>query len=287
MELSLVSHLHGDGDLLEAWIRHYLRLGVSSFHLIVHGPREENDLLYLLKEVYPIHIESEYDGPFATEEKRFRLNCLLKRLCGRWLLLVDSDEFAELPYRTISSTVRMLRLTRTTALPAPMLQHLTPDGCLDTPATIEDPFHVLPMCSIDLYRRMGVDAAVNKYPLFYCGSHTELSDGGNHFCQAGNIASPWLRGVTHHFKFRRSVIRRIEDRIRSGHSWHHESVRFLQYLEGHSNRLPLEAAFPYSRDELFRRGLLRKLAPASVLRQLLLRKTARDRDPVSHPGECV
>ena len=48
MELRVVSHVNGDGDLLEAWFKYYRRLGVSSFHLVVHGPREENERLYAL-----------------------------------------------------------------------------------------------------------------------------------------------------------------------------------------------------------------------------------------------
>ena len=38
MQLELVSHVNGDGDLLDSWFRYYLRLGVASFRLIVHGP---------------------------------------------------------------------------------------------------------------------------------------------------------------------------------------------------------------------------------------------------------
>jgi hypothetical protein len=58
----LVSHVNRDDDLIEAWVRHYLDLGVSSFHLIAHRGRSENALLYALRERYPIHIEDEYGG---------------------------------------------------------------------------------------------------------------------------------------------------------------------------------------------------------------------------------
>jgi hypothetical protein len=257
MKLRLVSHINGDGDLLEGWFKYYRNLGVSSFHLIVHGPREKNRRLYALKDLYAVIIEDTYDGPFDSEEKKRRLNWLLAGMRRQWLVLVDSDEFVEFPYRTISRTIRMSKMAGKNALFAPMLQHLTLDGSLDTPEVVEDPFRTFPLCSIDLYQRMGVEACITKYPLFYCTDRTALEDGGNHNCPSGNSDSS-LQGVTHHFKFRRSVLQRLDSRIYSSHPWRHESVQFQQYLTSNSNRLPTEGAFTWSRNELFRRGLLRK-----------------------------
>ena len=77
MELGIVSHIKGDGDLLESWFKYYRRLGVSSFHLIVHGSQEENRRLYALKDSYPVIIEDTYKGPFDCDEKKRRLNALL------------------------------------------------------------------------------------------------------------------------------------------------------------------------------------------------------------------
>ncbi len=204
MKLGLVSHVNGDGDLLEAWFKYYCRLGVSSFHLIVHGPKEENERLYALKDSYPVIIEDTYEGPFDSEEKKRRLDSMLARMRRQWLVLADSDEFVEFPYRKIFTTIRFLELAGKNALYAPMVQHLTLDGSLDTPEVVEDPFRTFPLCSIDLYQKMGVQASFKKYPLFYCTDRTMLEDGGNHNCPNGNFTSS-LQGVTHHFKFRRSV----------------------------------------------------------------------------------
>lgn len=267
MELGLISHINGDGDLLEAWFRYHLRLGVSTFHLIVHGSREENGRLYELKKSFPIIIEDAYEGPFDGEEKKRRLNSLLARMRGQWVVLVDSDEFVEFPYRTISTTIRMLRLARKNALFAPMVQHLTLDGSLDTPVIVENPFHTFPLCSVNLYQSMGVQADIRKYPLFYCTDRTALSDGGNHNCPNGNAVSS-LQGVTHHFKFRRSVGKRLDSRIHSSHPWRHESVQFQNYFACNANRLPTEGAFAYSRAELLRRGLLRRFTFMTGLRYL-------------------
>ncbi len=267
MHLELVSHVNGDGDLLDAWFRYYLRMGVSSFRLIVHGPDEENRTLYALKDKYPIVIEDTYATPFHSEEKARRLNKLLTRLRGRWLILVDSDEFVEFPYASIETMTRVLKLMGRNAFSAPMVQHLTADGTLETPAVIEDPFLTFPLCSVDLYQRMHVKASIAKHPLFYCTDQTAIREGGNHNCPYGNATSS-LRGVTHHFKFRRTVHNRLDNRINSAHPYRHESVQFREYLESNGNRLPLEGAFPYSRRELFRRDLLQRFTFGTVVRHL-------------------
>ncbi len=269
MKLRLVSHINGDGDLLEAWLRYYRRLGVTSFHLIVHGPRVENARLFALKDSYPVIIEDSYEGPFDSGEKEKRLNSLLARTRQQWLILVDSDEFVELPYRRAVTTIRMLELAGANALFAPMVQHLTLDGSLDTPEVVEDPFRAFPLCSVDLYQKMDVKASIRKYPLFYCASRTLLADGGNHAPPIGDpsVLSS-LRGVTHHFKFRRSVAQRLDNRIQSSHPWRHESVQFQRYLENNAYRLPTDGSFTYSRRALFRRELLRRFTFGTSLRFL-------------------
>jgi Glycosyl transferase family 2 len=265
MELRVLSHINADGDLLEAWFKHYRRLGASSFHLIVHGPRDENERLYALKDSHPVVIEDAYQGTFHSEEKKRRLNSLLARMRGQWVVVADSDEFVEFPYRSIAATVWMLRLIRRNALFAPMLQHLTVDGSLDTPEVVTDPFRTFPLCSVDLYQIMGVGAAITKWPLFYCTDRTQLQEGGNHSCPIGNAGTS-MQGVTHHFKFRRSISLRLSERSHSAHPWRHESAQFRNYLETHGNLLPTEGAFVYSRDSLVRRGLLRKFTGMMAVR---------------------
>jgi hypothetical protein len=255
--MKLISHVNGDGDLLDAWFRHYTALGVRAFHLIVHGPRAENTRLFDLLGSHPIHIEDEYEGEFHSTEKLRRMNLVLSRLRGEWIVLVDSDEFLELPYSSLQKTARVLERLRADVLPAPFLQRLTIDGSLDTPAVIDDPFRTFPLCSADLYRRMGVDASCTKHPLLFATGSTELYDAGNHGLPFGSRCrlAP-VQGVTHHFKWRRTVFERLRARVESAHPWRHESAGFASYLRSHANRLPVEGAFRYSRGELFQRGLL-------------------------------
>jgi glycosyltransferase involved in cell wall biosynthesis len=263
MSLKLVSHVNADNDLIESWLKYYLRLGIEHFHFVVHGSREDNHQLFAIRDSYPITIEDAYEGSFHIDEKKKRLDAVLARHTGQWLLLVDSDEFVEFPYKDIPETIRQLDSRHANLMAAPMLQRLTADGSLETPPVIEDPFEKFPFCSVDLYRRMGVKGDIFKFPLFFCGENTRLAEGGNHHPVLGDETRPTsIVGVTHHFKFRRAVSQRLENRINSDHPWRSESVQFREYLEKHSNRLPLEGAFRYSREELFLRGLLRTL-PAS------------------------
>ena len=275
MNVTLVSHVNGDGDILRAWCRYYRVLGVTSFHLIAHGSEADNATLSELRREFPIKICDAYASPFTTVEKKARLDAVLATLSNQWVLEVDSDEFVELPGRDVAHTVRLLEGVGGSALPAPMIQRIRADGSLASPLIVENPFREFPLCAVNLYRDMGVRAAIDKYPLFYCGQSTRLGEGGNHSVPAGCRGAPSvLQGVTHHFKWRASVIQRLVDRAFGPHSWRYVSHDFLAYLERMGGRLPTAGAFAYSRAELFRRGLLRRPRPLENL-LLRIRPTAR------------
>lgn len=261
MNLKLLSHVNADSDIIEAWVKYYLGLGVDQFHLIVHGPPVENQRLFEIKESYPIFIEDTYGGPFDGDQKKQRLDSLLARNPDQWVLLVDSDEFVEFPYRDIPATIKKLESVQANVLLAPMLQRFKADGTLASPAIVDDPFALFPLCSTDLYERMGSKACIRKCPLFYCSKGMRLLEEGNHSPPQGSeVRTSAALGVTHHFKFRRTVSERLHKRINSEYTFRHESVEFQDYLASHENHLPLEGGFAYSREELFRRGLLRKVS---------------------------
>jgi glycosyltransferase involved in cell wall biosynthesis len=281
MSLKLFSHVNADSDLIEAWLQYYLQLGIDAFHLIVHGPARENERLLELASSFPIIIEDMYEGPFDSDQKKSRLDVLLAQNSGQWVLLVDTDEFVEFPYEDIPETVKMLELANANLMPAPMLQRMTEDGSLDTPAVIENPFKLFPRCSTTLYRDMGMKGDVFKFPLFYCSRDTRLWEEGNHHPPLGcEPRAAGILGVTHHFKFRRTVSQRLERMIRSEHPWRHESVQLHTYLESHSNRVPLDGTFVYSREELFRRRLLRRLPDTAPPK-------SRTDTPVNNTGEAI
>ena len=273
--MRLLCHINDDEDLLQAWLDYYAGLGVSSFHFIVHGAVSENVKLFQLAKLYPIRVEDAYEGPFSGIEKLRRIEPVLAHWKGQWVLWVDSDEFVEFPYRGLTTTIRVLEFLKANALSAPMVQRLTEDGGLKTPETIADPFLYFPLCSVDLYRKMGVEALISKYPLFYCQDSTKISNGGNHNPPNGpfTVLSP-LQGVTHHFKWRGPALKKIVSRAQSAVPWRHESVGYLAYLESHDFHVPTADSFSYSRAELFRRGLLKKATACNVSTYLLRRMVA-------------
>jgi hypothetical protein len=257
--LPLVSHINRDDDILEPWLQYYLRLGVTRFDFVVHGGREENRTLYSLLDKYPIAIRDEYAGDFDPFEKRDRVTRVLKKLHCRWVILVDSDEFLELPYSSLRRTLRVMEWLRAVQLPAPMLQRFAGDGSIDVgpEAGVSDAF---PWCSTDLYARLGQpQAIITKYPLFRITRTTALRSGGFHYPPngKGSRTAPMM-GVTHHFKWRPAVRDRLELRANSTHPYRGESVQYLSYLSGSAWKLPTDGAFRYSRAELFRRGLLKR-----------------------------
>jgi glycosyltransferase involved in cell wall biosynthesis len=281
MKLKLISHVNADADLIEAWLNYYLQIGIDRFHLIVHGPPEENEKLFDIKASYPITIEDMYEGPFDSDQKKSRLDALLARSTDQWVILVDSDEFVEFPYRDIPETIKMLSHANANVMAAPMLQRLTGDGTLETPPLIENPFEIFTRCSTALYWRMGIKAEIFKFPLFYCVKGTRVLEEGNHNPPLGDDPRiSEILGATHHFKFRHTISQRLLKRIKSAHSFRGESVQFQEYLDAHSNRLPLEGSFEYSREELFRRGLLKQLRSVESRFQWLDRKM-----PISHQNE--
>jgi hypothetical protein len=190
--------------------------------------------------------------------KMRRLNDLLDKFRGQWIFLVDSDEFVELPYPSLDETIRGLESANVNCLAAPMLQRIRLDGSLHSSEIVRDPFADFPLCSQQLYKRMGSLGARLKFPLFQCTPETNIQIG-NHFAPSGAILSEEFRGVTHHFKWRRTVIERLSYMVEIGWPWAEtESAPYLRYLEAHNYCLPLEGAFMYSRDELCRRGLLKR-----------------------------
>ena len=265
MRIPLICHWRGDNDIAGAFLEHYSGW-VSEFHIILHGPRAESTALLDLQSRFPITIRDWYDSPYDEYEKERRLNRLIMEFVGQWVLVVDSDELVELPYRSVESTIVELEKAGATSLAAPMLQRLRMDGSLNSPEVIRDAFAEFPLCSEQLYTILGSTGVTAKYPLFRCRPRTAIGIGNHVPPNRIKALSDEFRGVTHHFKWKRTAVRRITSMIDVDWPWaKSESIPYLRYLDAHGQTLPLDGAFVYSRKELFRRGLLRRpAAPVGV-----------------------
>ncbi len=256
--MRLLCHLRDESDILEGWIRHYQRLGVSSLHLIVHGGPTQNARLFGLLGSAPITIEERVDGPHDEREKIARLQRVAERYPGEWLVLVDGDELLEVPYEDLPTTAARLDRVGANALQAPFLQRVRADGLLDTPEVLDDPLAELPLAVPGLIAALGSGACETKFPLLRVDPGLAIR-GGNHeppFGRGTLLSS--ARGVTHHVKWRRPLLARMAERIATGHTHRHESECYLDWLRAHAGTLPLHGAFRCTREELFQRGLLRR-----------------------------
>ena|ERR1043166_1406370 len=257
MKVPLLCQWSGDGDIAAAFLRHYIRW-VSEFHLILHGSEEANQVIVDLRRSFPIVIHDRYEGRFDDEEKKRRLNDLAAKFREQWLLVVDSDEFLELPYDTMDDAICNLEQFGFTYMAAPMLQRFRADCSLDSPEIVNEISDEFPMCSERLYELMGnVTGLTTKFPLFRCTAASTIGIGHhlppNQVCPDNQIS-----GVSHHFKWRSSAISRIAARIEEKWPWAEtESVFYLRYLEENGMKLPANGAFRYSREELFKRELLK------------------------------
>ncbi len=256
--MRLLSHLRDESDILEGWIRHYQRLGVRSFHLIAHGGPTHNARLFGLVGSAPIVIEERVEGPYDEHEKIRRLQRVAERYPGEWLVVVDGDELLEVPYDDLPTTAARLGAVGANALAAPFLQRVRADGRLETPAVLDDPLAELPLAVPGLIAALGSGAIETKFPLLRVGPGLAIQ-GGNHEPPLGrHTLLSSACGVTHHVKWRRPLLDRLEERIATDHVCRHESQCYLDWLRAHEGTLPLGGAFRCTRKELFARGLLRR-----------------------------
>jgi len=273
--VKLFAHVNRDDDILEAWVRHYLALGVTSLHVVMHGPQDQNRTLLALKGRYPITIEHAYTGEYRDENQAHHLTNLVRQHPGEWVFVVDSDEFVELPCESMEATIQVLERAGADALRAPLLQRIAADGSLPPCRPGEDPNDCYPLCSCWLYTHLGQpEANRQKFPLFFVTKDTRVHVG-NHAAPNRPARKSWLLGVTHHYKWRAIVRRRLAERAESGNTFRRESAGYRAAIEARGGRLPLTDTFPYSREALLRRGLLRSDTLKNRLRYRVARGLAR------------
>ena len=111
MDIKLISHINGDADLLPSWFQYYSDMGVRSFHIVVHGSKEDNHRIYELCKTFPVSIVAQYEGEFNIEKKKEHLQHCLDLYRDNWILLADSDEFVELPYTSLKTVVEEMENT--------------------------------------------------------------------------------------------------------------------------------------------------------------------------------
>ena len=263
---------HNDADILPFFLDHYRKLGVSGFLLALHGPWPEA-VLDGLTRAEDVAIWDLLGDAYEDSYRRSILNLMAEGEEGRWVVIVDVDEFLELPLRTLARTTAALEVMGHAALPAFMLQRVSEDGslpALDPELSIDEQ---LPMGSFGLCELMQTESTVwkTKYPLARVTPDFKI-DRGNHWPPVPRPQAHLpMRGVVHHFKWR-AALKTALDLPRGPSSNHYEMNAYRRWLDTHADRLPVTGARPVSRADLFDRCLLVKPSRRQLLHGSLRRK---------------
>ena len=267
-----------DRDILPQFLTHYRALGVSDFLFALHGAWPETSLDWLTRQD-DVAIWDLLGESFEETHKRSILNLMAERYPGKWVILVDADEFLELPLNTLARTIAALEVMGLDCLPAYLLQRMSKDGSLPVVDADRPWDEQFPDYNFGLCEDMGVENPVwkTKYPLAKVTEHYAM-DRGNHWpSNPMSLAHAPIRGIVHHLKWRSALLEAFESE-RGGTSNAYEMSHYQRWLHKNDNKLPTEQARPCSRDELIKRGLLVKpgrhhLKIGAVHRKL--RSTAR------------
>src|SRR5206468_11473561 len=110
----------------------------------------------------------------------------------------------------------------------------------------------------------------SKYPLFFVHPDTVVRRGCHLAPDDTGISGFGLRAVTHHYKWRASLLSVLEARARNNQA-NGQTMRVVaDWLAANGNRLPVEGAFEVSREALLWRGLLRRPARDDIAIGVLL-----------------
>lgn len=266
---------HNDADILPFFLAHYRKLGVSGFLLALHGPWPETTLDGLTREE-DVAIWDLLGDVYEDSYRRSILNLMADGERDRWVVVVDVDEFLELPFGTMKRTIAGLEVVGEAAMPAFLLQRISKDGglpVLDPSSPID---RQMPNGHFNLCEEMQTEKSVwkTKYPLSKVVPGFKI-DRGNHWPPvAGAQAHLPIRGVLHHFKWR-SALKTAFDLARGPSSNHDEMESYRRWLAAHDDRLPTKQARPVSRQDLFARGLLVKPDRRQLLHATLRRRSTK------------
>ncbi len=244
-----------DTDILHFFLAHYRGLGVTEFHIFIHGDWTAPEIAPLRAK--DVTIAGIVQGPFDEVRKSAILEAYAKGFTGEWVLFVDADEFLELPYPSLTLTIDGLASMRVGELPARLMQRAHPRGILASLEGFGSIDEAFPQYDYRLAERMNVRFPIwkNKYPLIQIGPAFRLARGFHMPAGGRPVAQVPIRAVLHHFKWRDRLLRAVERRRGEG-SNQTEQDAYRAWLEAHEFRLPTEGLKKYSRAALFEDGYL-------------------------------
>ena len=262
-----------DTDILPFFLEHYRALGPAKFHIFIHGDWTQAELAPL--RAADVTVAGVVQSSFGAVMKLSAIEAYTGTLDTEWLIVVDADEFLELPCISLAATIKVLRRIGLDELPAFLLQRAAPDGSLPALPDRGPVDAVFPCYDYGLAERMGVPYPIwkNKYPLVRLGPQLRLSRG-HHLPTAGRPSAHFpIRAVLHHFKWRDRLVRSTS-RIRGEGSNQREQDAYRAWLENHAFRLPTVGLKRCNRAALFAAGYLVRPTSSELSRLSALRKAS-------------
>ncbi|MGI9452485.1 MAG: glycosyltransferase [Geminicoccaceae bacterium] len=249
---------HHDRDILPLFLAHYRTLGIRGFLFALHGNWPEAVLDWLTRQD-DVAIWDLLGDRYEDSYRRSILNLMAERYLGDWVVLVDADEFLELPLASLAKTISALIVLGLDCLPAYLLQRMSRDGglpVLDPGRSLDQQF---PDYNFSLCEDMGVKSPTwkTKYPLSRVTENFAIDRGSHWPPNPTSLAHAPIRGVVHHLKWRAALFEAFEiERGETSNTYEMSSYR--QWLDTHDGKLPTANARPCSREALVARGLLVK-----------------------------
>jgi hypothetical protein len=264
----------GDCDILGPFLDHYRKLGIDAFHIFIHGDWTQTDLGPL--RAADVTIAGVVQAAFEGAAKSAAIEAYAEGLDAEWLIVVDADEFLELPYATLKETIGALDLIGLDELPCVILPRASADGSLPALAAGVSLDTLFPCYDYRLADRMGpgLPTSKSRYPLMRLGA--QFAPSGRHHQPSSGRPSAHIpiRGVLHHFKWRDGLLSSRSGASRAGPERRRQEDAYRFWLEQHDFRLPTTGLKPCGRPALFAAGHLVRPTRSEMSRLVALH-TAR------------
>ncbi|GAA5443793.1 hypothetical protein Misp06_01971 [Microbulbifer sp. NBRC 101763] len=227
-------------DILPVFLHHYRSLGVTCFHLVDTGSTD-NSIDYLLKQkdVQLYTVDGGYPQANAGVDW---VNKIAKEYClGKWTLVVDADEFLQLPAKSnqvsLDQTTRCMQKELAFALYTPLIDFFS-DNLQGDPTNAETLAELMAIAPNCVPYKSYIKKRIQAFPFFEIRSRAraQISGISNYFVKSYKIPLVYWRPdfqyirSTHactpiplsdncaylfHFKFRAGFKKRLERELKN------------------------------------------------------------------------
>ncbi|MFK4301757.1 hypothetical protein ABH892_001861 [Paenibacillus sp. RC254] len=250
--LRLCSVFSPDLELFPFFIDHYKKIGVDSFHIILHLPE---NMLHLIDEKLLVFREQGitpekiYTGNWSGGITTSLINETINKYSDDWFIVADSDEFQIYP-NDIKKIINS-KNDNVDYISGCLLDRFAQDGDLPLINYDKSIWEQFPMCGFFAFPI----ADSWPYKITACKGHITLSEGSHAVIAEDHLITNEIICQVHHFKWTGSYINRTQKKLKqeSNGEWEDDFYPFygdelrraLDYLNKNNNKFNINS-------ELFR-----------------------------------